>query len=155
MKESSSRLAPNDSLYKILTHSEIQPSYGHPAGMRVVCGIVKIKPIDRPVKSILCCAILLLPAAYGAPQKVSAKPAAAVPPKARVVAEPARKSKVHVSSSTASAAQKQKAAQAEKDTVPKVVAARPVASNSWRWIPKFQKTGKEDTTWGFLLKRPF
>jgi hypothetical protein len=96
-----------------------------------------------------------VPAADGAPTKVSGKPAAAVPPKARVVAEPTRKSKVLVSSSTASPAGKEKAAKVEKNTVPKVVAARPVASNSWRWVPRFQKTGKEDTTWGFLLKRPF
>jgi hypothetical protein len=109
----------------------------------------------NPVKSILCCAILILPAAHGAPRKVSGKPSSAVPPKARVVVVQPKKTKVLVSTSAASAADKEKAAQAEKDTVPKVVAARPVASNSWRWIPKFQKSGKEDTTWGFLLKRPF
>jgi hypothetical protein len=110
----------------------------------------------KPVKSILCCAILILPAAaHGASPKISGKPAASVPPKARVVVMPPRKTKILVSTSTSSAAAKEKAAQAEKNTVPKVVAARPVASNDWRWIPKFQKTGKEDTTWGFLLKRPF
>jgi hypothetical protein len=107
------------------------------------------------VKSIFCCALLLLPVAHGAPRKVSGKPTAAVPPKARVVGEPVRKTKVLVSSSTTSPNDKQKSARKEENTVPKVVAARPVASNSWSWIPKFQKTGKEDTTWGFLLKRPF
>jgi hypothetical protein len=117
--------------------------------------LLKENPLERALKSVLCCALLLLPTAHGAPRKVSGKPTASVPPKARVVVEPTRKNKGSVSTSIAAAAGKQKAAAAEKNTVPKVVAARPVATNSWRWIPRFQKTGKEDTTWGFLLKRPF
>jgi hypothetical protein len=107
------------------------------------------------VKSILCCAILILPAAHGAPRKISGKTTAAVPPRARVVDVPPRKTKILVSSSATSAVGKEKSSQAEKNTVPKVVAARPIASNGWRWVPKFQKSGKEDTIWGFLLKRPF
>jgi hypothetical protein len=107
------------------------------------------------VKSILCCAILILPAAHGAPRKNSGKPTASVPPKARVVVVPPRKTRILVSTAAISPVGREKAALAEKNTVPKVVAVRPVASNRWRWIPKFQKSGKEDTTWGFILKRPF
>ena len=89
------------------------------------------------MRFIVLCAILLLPAAY------------AIPPKARVVTKPDQGTKVLVSKTADSAAGK------VKDTTPKVVAARPVSCKKWRWVPKFQKSGKEDTTWGFLFRRPF
>jgi hypothetical protein len=86
---------------------------------------------------MILCAVLLLPVTY------------ATPPKARVVAEPHRKTAAPVSASPNSTDKKEKA------TTPKVVTARPVPSKKWRWVPKFQKSGKEDTTWGFLFRRPF
>ncbi len=107
------------------------------------------------MKSILCCAILILPVAQAAPRKISAKPADAAPPKARVVEVQPKKNKILASNGATSPVEKATAAQAEKNTIPKVVNARPVPSSRWRWFPKFQKSGKEDTTWGFIFKRPF
>lgn len=107
------------------------------------------------MKPILCCAILILPAAHGSPLKISGNSTVAAPPKARVVSVPPKRAKILVSTSGAARVDAGKAAQEEKNLVPKVVAVRPVASNSWRWFPKFQKSGREDTTWGFIIKRPF
>ena len=107
------------------------------------------------MKSIICCAILTLPAAHGAPRQLPTNSATSVPPKARVVAAHPKKTKLHVSVLGEAAADKSKAIQAAKTSVPKVVAARPIPSNRWYWFPKFQKSGKEDTTYGFMLKRRF
>lgn len=107
------------------------------------------------MKSILYCAVLTLPAAYGAPRHPSPNSTTTVPPKARVVVVHPKKTKVLVSTSGASAVDKAKSAQEAKSTVPRVVAARAVPSNSWRLSPKFQKSGKEDTTWGFMFNRRF
>lgn len=104
------------------------------------------------MKSILCCAILILPAAHGASRKPAENSATTVPPKARVVAIQPKKTKILVSTSGSASANKAKPAEA---AVPKVVAARAIPSYDWRLSPKFQKTGKEDTTWGFMLRRPF
>jgi len=107
------------------------------------------------VKAIICCAFLTLPAAHGAPRPSSTNSATAVPPRARVVEVRPKKTKIRVSVLGDAAVNKTKAVQAAKATVPKVVAARPTPSNRWYWFPKFQKTGKEDTTCGFMLKRCF
>lgn len=107
------------------------------------------------MKSIICCAILTLPAVHGAPRQLPTNSANPVPPKARVVTAHPKKTKVHVSVLGDAAADKAKAVQAAKANVPKVVAARTIPSNRWHWFPKFQKTGKEDTTYGFMLKRRF
>ncbi|MGL5017468.1 MAG: hypothetical protein ACRDBP_05000 [Luteolibacter sp.] len=89
------------------------------------------------MKSIVCCTLFLLSIVQAAP------------PKARVVPEPARKTHF-ISNQTANPA-----ANKAKPATPKVVAARPIPSKSWRWVPKFQKSGRDDTLWGFLLRKPF
>jgi N-acetylmuramoyl-L-alanine amidase CwlA len=89
------------------------------------------------MRFIVLCVILITPAVN------------AVPPKARVVTEPQQTAKAPANPSSNSAVKREKA------TTPKVVAARPVQSKGWRWVPKFQKTGKQETLWGLFLKRPF
>ena len=107
-----------------------------------------MKKPNRTVKSILCCALLSIPAAHGAPRHFSGNSAAIVPPKA-VVVHPT-KEKIYVSIAGETATDKAKSAKTPKATVPKVV-----TPDIWHFSPKFVDEGKEDTTYGFMLKRKF
>lgn len=100
------------------------------------------------MKFFLFFALLAIPAAQGAPRSLSANKAASLPPKARVVENHPKTEKLYVSTSGASSTAKGKPAAS------KVVPSSPTA-NDWHLTPKFEEGGKDDTTYGFLLKRRF
>ncbi|MEO7099197.1 MAG: hypothetical protein ABI162_07530 [Luteolibacter sp.] len=112
------------------------------------------KPSQRVLKSVLCCALLTLPAAHGEPRHFS-NSAAILPPKAHPPTGYPTKEKIYVSVSGATTVDKTKSVQATKAAAPKVSISHPATPNSWHFVPKVVDGGKEDTTYGFILNHRF
>jgi hypothetical protein len=63
------------------------------------------------------------------------------------------KGKTYVSTAGASTVNKAKPARAAKAAKP--AAPKSIVSPHWSFIPKFQDGGKDDSIYGFMLKRRF
>ena len=110
------------------------------------------KSSQRALKSVLCCALLTIPAAHGEPRHFS-NSTAVVPPKAHPVTGYPTKEKIYVSVSGATTIDKAKP-QVDKSATPKVVNSH-ATPNSWHFVPKVVEGGKEDTTYGFIMNHRF
>ncbi|MEO5714004.1 MAG: hypothetical protein ABIT37_11005 [Luteolibacter sp.] len=107
------------------------------------------------MKSILCVALLTIPAAHGQARSFSLKKPVIAPLKALPVALHPTKEKIYVSTSGATATDNTKAVQGGKSAAPKVVQPRATAANNWHFSPKFEKGGKADSTFGLMLNHRF
>ena len=78
-----------------------------------------------------------------------------MPPKALPVIVHPTTEKIYVSVSGATTMDKTKSVQAKKSAAPKVTGSRAAAPDHWQLAPKFEKGGKDDTTYGFMLNHRF
>jgi len=98
------------------------------------------------VKSILCIALLAIPAAHAQPRPLSLKKTTVAPLKALPVAGHPTKEKIYVSTSAAN--------KTSKSAPPKVVQPR-ITATPWHFSPKFEKGGKADSVFGLMLNHRF